>query len=120
MFNFVISMFQYFHPSSWRKSEQNYVRINSFPDVIVAACIGALRCVKHQLWGCIRSIIIRGPTAWVRLSVRHTQMRSSLLRKYTMQHRDGGAQHGGTIAQSTTWVTTRECDKDSDIGDDYK
>jgi hypothetical protein len=53
MFNFVISMFRYFHPSSWRKSEQNTVRINSFPDVIVAACIGAfLRCVKHQLWGC--------------------------------------------------------------------
>ena len=47
-------------------------------------------------------------------------MESSRLRKYTMQHRDGDAQHGGTIAQSTTWVTTRECDKDSDIGDDYK
>src|SRR6266446_3632133 len=30
MFNFMISMFPYFHPSSWRKSEQNTVRINSF------------------------------------------------------------------------------------------
>ena len=46
MFNFVISMFQYFNPFYWRKSEQNTVRINSLPDVIVAACIGAsLQCV---------------------------------------------------------------------------
>ena len=45
MFNFVMSMFLYFHPSSWRKSEQNTVRINSFPDVIVAACIGAFLAV---------------------------------------------------------------------------
>ena len=48
-------------------------------------------------------------------SFRETQMGSSLLRKYTVH-----AQHGETIAQSTAWVTTRECDKDSDIGDDYK
>jgi hypothetical protein len=33
-----------------------------------------------------------------------------------VQHRDASAQHDGTIAQSTTWVTTRECDKDSNIG----
>jgi hypothetical protein len=60
-------------------------------------------------------------TVWVRLSVRHARMGSSLLCKYTVQqHRDGGVQHGRAIAQNTTWVTTRECDKDSDIGDDYK
>jgi hypothetical protein len=45
MFNFVISMFQYFHPSSWRKSEQNYVRINSLPDVIVAGMYWRLLAV---------------------------------------------------------------------------
>jgi len=40
-----------FPPLYWRKSEQNPFRINSFPDVIVAACVGAsLWCVKHQSW----------------------------------------------------------------------
>jgi hypothetical protein len=123
MFNFVISMLQYFHPFSWRKSEQNTIRIKSLPDVIVAACIWRLLAVcktsvvglslvdNHMRPHCL------GP------SFRETNTNGEqpfMYSKCTTQRRDGGVEHGGTIAQSTTWVTTSECDKDSDIGDDYK
>jgi hypothetical protein len=48
-----------FPPLSWRKSEQNTVRINSFPDVIVAACVGASAVRKTSVVACPQSIILR-------------------------------------------------------------
>lgn len=108
MFNFVISMFQYFNPFYWRKSEQNTVRINSLPDVIVAAYIGAsLQCVKHPVVDNLIRLhglgaIGRGPC------FRETYTNGSVLNFYVSIQEMAVRSMAGTIVQSTARVTTRE------------